>query len=297
MRQVGNLPSEAEARRFVAYLLQQNIDALVEHASDQWVVWVRSEDQRADAQAAMEHFVANPRDPRYQQAEKSVEFQRHESVRRTAPIVQISWRHPFGNAINRPDVVLAVIVITTLVTLASWLPVGSLSDTLSSALQFMDTTANAPQDPFFSIKRGEFWRLITPIFIHFSWQHILLNLMIFYYLAAQIERLRGPVALGLLMLLLAIISNTAQAYFGGPNFGGISGVVFGLLGYIWIKSSYEAESGFVLNPFVLIVAMGLLIVSLFWPTDKIANYAHLGGLITGIVIGMTPSRRDEPSLS
>lgn len=81
MRQVGSLSSEVDARRLAAYLVQQNIDAIVEHGSDQWIIWVRNEDQRNDARASFQHFVANPQDARYQQAEKSVEFERHETVR------------------------------------------------------------------------------------------------------------------------------------------------------------------------------------------------------------------------
>jgi len=295
MRQVGNFSNESDAHRFAAYLLQQNIDALVERDSEQWVVWVRNEDQRLDARAAMDHFLSHPRDPRYQQVEKTVEFQRHETVRPATPRLQLSWRRPFGDRSNRPDVVLAIIVISTLVTLGSWLPSGSLSDTLTGVLQYVDTFDRAAgQDPFYSIKQGELWRLVTPIFLHFHWDHILFNVVMFYYLGAQIERLRGPIALGLLMLLLSIISNTTQAYFGSPDFGGLSGVVYGLMGYIWIKSSYEPDSGFVLDPLILVALLAWFFLCLFWPTHVIANYAHLGGLITGIVIGLAPSRRDEP---
>lgn len=188
-------------------------------------------------------------------------------------------------------------VISTVVTLISWLPGGSIGETLTRVLKFADIPQMAlakAQDPFFSIRQGELWRFITPIFIHLTWEHIIFNMVMFYYLGVQIERLRGPIALGLLMLLLAIISNTAQAYFGTPNFGGISGVVYGFLGYIWIKNSYDPDSGFVLEPMVLALALGWLVVCMFWKKD-IANYAHLGGLIAGIVIGSARGRRDDGS--
>jgi GlpG protein len=96
------------------------------------------------------------------------------------------------------------------------------------------------------------------------------------------------------MLILAVISNLAQAYFAGPRFGGMSGVVYGLLGFIWMKSSYEPRAGFRIHPLILAVALAEFLLSLFVWQETIANYAHAGGLITGIVLGIAPSRRDQP---
>src|SRR5262249_15614469 len=112
---------------------------------------------------------------------------------------------------------------------------------------------------------GEVWRLVTPILLHFKMEsdptglmHLVFNLMLFFPLAGQVESLRGTRRLLWLLLVLALVSNLAQYYLGGTvieptyplivlggswNFGGLSGVVYGLFGYVSMKSRLEPELG------------------------------------------------------
>jgi len=60
------------------------------------------------------------------------------------------------------------------------------------------------------VRGGEVWRLVTPIFIHFSIFHILFNCMMAYQLGGAIEMNRGSTRLALLVLLTAVPSNLAQ---------------------------------------------------------------------------------------
>ena len=61
MRSIGNLPDEAQARRFGDYLVAQGIRNEVEPDSGAaWSVWIKEEDQVTAAQAGLEHFRANP---------------------------------------------------------------------------------------------------------------------------------------------------------------------------------------------------------------------------------------------
>ncbi len=80
----------------------------------------------------------------------------------------------------------------------------------------------------------QLWRYFTPALIHFSHLHIAFNLIFWWILASLIERVRGSGRLLGLLFLIAVISNTAQYVVSNAPFGGLSGVVYGLFGYVWI---------------------------------------------------------------
>ena len=74
----------------------------------------------------------------------------------------------------------------------------------------------------------EFWRLISPIFIHFSVAHLAFNSLWVYILGTRIENLEGFKKLILLIIFSGILSNFAEsAASGAIIFGGLSGCVYG----------------------------------------------------------------------
>ena len=88
---------------------------------------------------------------------------------------------------------------------------------------------------FAGLNGEPFWRLITPIFLHFGIVHFIFNSLWLSMLGSRIERLSGSIHLILLVLISGLVSNLAQFWWSGAaNFGGMSGVVYALLGYIWI---------------------------------------------------------------
>lgn len=136
---------------------------------------------------------------------------------------------------------------------------------------------------------AEYWRLITPIFIHFGILHIAFNLVMFEAFARPIENILGKGKLLNLIILSALLSNGLQFLMmlitnHQGLFGGMSGVVYSLIGYIGILSKrndlpYELRlpSG-LLTVSVIFIAFGFLI-------DGIANFAHIGGLFVGLILG------------
>ncbi len=86
-----------------------------------------------------------------------------------------------------------------------------------------------------SLASGQWWRLVTPMLIHFGILHLAMNGMWYWELGRRIELRQGSINLLGLTLLFSLVSNYAQYYFGGPGlFGGLSGVLYGLLGHCWI---------------------------------------------------------------
>ena len=103
-----------------------------------------------------------------------------------------------------------------------------------AALTFTPFTLEGGELQFQGVQ-GEYWRLLTPAFLHFGWLHIVFNSLWLWELGTRVERAMGSAQLLGLFTVIALVSNTAQYLFGGPGiFGGMSGVVYGLLGFSWV---------------------------------------------------------------
>jgi rhomboid protease GlpG len=146
--------------------------------------------------------------------------------------------------------------------------------------------------PFQDILSGEAWRLVTPIFVHFGVLHILFNMMWLWDLGGALEILKGRTFLGVFVLATGIASNVAQyALTGSPLFGGMSGVVYGFLGYGWMQSRFNPAFGLALHAST--VTMMLVWYVLCWTgmLGPIANWAHTAGLAMGIAWGFLAAQR------
>ena len=141
------------------------------------------------------------------------------------------------------------------------------------------------------LKGNEWWRLITPMFIHFSLTHLIFNSLWIYILGREIEQLDGKIIFILLILFTSISSNYLQYSFSGPSlFGGLSGVVYGLLGYCFVSETFLRTNKFSFPPAIYLFMFFWLLIGFTGFLDllgfgKIANFAHLGGLLSGILSG------------
>jgi len=142
------------------------------------------------------------------------------------------------------------------------------------------------------MQNNEWWRLITPMFIHFSLTHLVFNCLWIYVLGSKIEQIDGHITFINLVIFSSIISNLAQYFFGqSALFGGLSGVIYGLLGYCMIIEIDTKQERYDLPPalylFMLIwLILGFLGILNLFGFGNVANYAHLGGLISGIIFAM-----------
>lgn len=133
------------------------------------------------------------------------------------------------------------------------------------------------------IRHGEFYRLFTPMLLHFSLIHITFNSILFLQLGQMIEWRFGSFRFLILTLSLAAFSNLAQFLFEGPYFGGLSGVIYGFFGFIWLQSYINPEfqlrlpKSFIIMFFVLFVVSWLGLLGL-----SIANVAHTAGFLFGL---------------
>jgi len=145
--------------------------------------------------------------------------------------------------------------------------------------------------PVFGGLQGQYWRLVTPAFIHFGWLHIVFNSLWLWELGSRVEQVMGRINMSLLFLVIAVVSNTSQYLFSGPGiFGGMSGVVYGLLGFAWVAPLLQP--GWPIQPArsIMIFMVGWLVVCMVGLVEvlgfgAIANAAHLGGLLAGALLG------------
>jgi len=128
--------------------------------------------------------------------------------------------------------------------------------------------------------------------LHFGVLHLAMNGLWYWELGKRIELRQGPWVLLSLTLLFSLVSNLAQHYVGGPSlFGGLSGVLYGLLGYVWLYQWLAPNPHYSLPKGVLVMMLIWLVVCLSGVISQlgfgqIANAAHVGGLLIGCLAGL-----------
>jgi GlpG protein len=145
---------------------------------------------------------------------------------------------------------------------------------------------------FDELRRGEIWRLITPILIHFGFPHILFNMLWLRDLGCMFEaRLKSWYFL-LFVLVVASVSNLAQYLVTkNPILGGMSGVNYALIGYVWIRGRLDPGAGLHIDRQSLILALIFFALCFAGIIPHVANTAHLAGLIVGMAWAFVDSKR------
>ena len=131
---------------------------------------------------------------------------------------------------------------------------------------------------------AQLWRWFTPMLLHFSLTHLVFNLAWGLYLGRQFEQRLGGTMLVLLTLSVAMLSNAAQLVMVNPQFGGMSGVVYGLFGYFWLSGLINpAQRLHISSGLAGFMLLWLLLgfFDLLWVS--MANWAHLAGLLAGLI--------------
>jgi membrane associated rhomboid family serine protease len=141
-------------------------------------------------------------------------------------------------------------------------------------------------NPLADVKKGQVWRLFTPIFLHFGIIHLLFNMMWLWTFGGMLERRFGPWRFLGLVLAVALISNVTQGYWGGINFGGMSGANYGLFGFLYLRGKFHPNPGSVLSGQTIQNMLVWLAICFTGLVGPIANGAHVGGLIAGGLIGL-----------
>lgn len=149
---------------------------------------------------------------------------------------------------------------------------------------------NAGRQIAFAPPGRQYWRFITPIFLHFGLLHIVFNMLWLWDLGRRVELVQGKWRLLLIVLIIGVASNITQAVAQTSIFGGMSGVVYGLLGYCWVWGWLRRDPILHVPLPVLVVMLAMLLLGMtgvmqLMGVGAIANAAHVGGLIMGFLLG------------
>lgn len=250
------------AQAFVDYMQTQGITLTIQHHATT-DVWLADESQAERVHAELARFLENPGDPRYLaaswtsgQTNSGLHYQRYPFL---ATLRQRAG--PFTLALAA--ICVLVFIIMNVVgdePVMAWLA--------------------WPYDPSL---RFDVWRYFSHAVMHFSVLHILFNLLWWWYLGGAVEKRLGSGKLIVITIISALLSGFIQHKFSGPWFGGLSGVVYALMGYVWLRGERDPQSGINLPRGLIAFALVWLIAGWFDLFGmSIANGAHVTGLVVGL---------------
>ncbi|WP_425640889.1 rhomboid family intramembrane serine protease [Marinomonas gallaica] len=190
---------------------------------------------------------------------------------------------------HKSPMTLALLILTSVVGLVTGL--GDYLDTLEwFTISSFDIIGNRIQfDPLSEVlAKGEYWRLITPALIHFGAAHLIFNALWVWEVGRKIERLMGSFVWLIFAVFVMIASNVGQYLINGyPLFGGLSGLVYGLVGFAWVMPVLIHGWPVIISKplmafFIVWLLIGYTDVLSVFGLGSVANEAHLLGLVSGL---------------
>jgi GlpG protein len=322
MRYLVTLPQEPAARKFGDYLLTLGIAHQLESGDGGWDLWIQNEDDLERAQNELSQFQKDPDDSRYGKAARSagkIRADEEKAARkRRKNFIDVRTHWSGLTAQSGFPVTIALICLSILATMGIHMGKNQFGPVINAlrispmtnirsvadmrnehAFNFLPAWAFIKEGQFSDllelrwaglseVRHGQVWRLITPIFLHFGFLHLLFDMWWLYDLGRAIETRKGTWKLLGIALLGGFLGNLAQYFWSGPNFGGMSGVVYALFGYIWIKGILRPQEGLSLPRVIVWFMLGWLVACMTGFLGDVGNGAHLLGLITGVVLAAIP---------
>jgi GlpG protein len=324
MRLLGTLAQSEHARLLADHLLTLGIDTKLAEESTGTEVWVKDEDRLPAARQEFQCFLANPSDPRFRAARQQADKIRRQQARDELTF-QLNfhdkkrlWHRP-GPA-STPLTLLLIAASITISFLAGTLIGAGDRDAILNQLTFTNVlwvdqfgkpispeileelrrplgipgerVPTRRQHTTEALRSGEVWRLLTPIFLHFGFIHLMFNMYALYSFGGLLERSRGGTWLVLFVLVSGICSNVAQHLYphafefvqlrqGSTVFGGMSGVLYSMFGYLWMKTRFDYDPKLHLPPDLIAMMLIWMFVCMTGLVGPIANTAHVAGLAVG----------------
>lgn len=257
---------EQPARLLTIYLIEQGIQAEYCYSENEYAhtVMLIDSSQQIKAKELAEEFVLDPNNAKYQtaawQSGETVNLIPEKTFSAAKTLYDLK-QAPFTSSILAICLCIYLMAMLGVSGPYFWLKIQPIAMLVDS---------------------GQWWRLIGPALIHFSVLHIAFNLLWWWSLGKQIEMTFGLSSLVMLFGFSAIVSNVAQLLVSGPNFGGLSGVVYALVGCVWWLGWLKPNWGLTLpKPIVVLLLVWLVVGYLDILPVHMANTAHTVGLICG----------------
>ncbi len=319
MRRIGNLPGESQATRFCDFLQTQSIDAKASStdesappASTKHDIWIRHEHDVPRAGGLFAEFEANPSAKEYDVSAEAARQRKHRSQEIAQKLAaqkkaKMQLRRNSGVGLGSPGqspgsnpVTIGFVVLATIIGFVT--NFGDMRATDVTAIRVFNAlscvelgTYQVTGDLMASIKAGEVWRLFTPMLLHGSMMHLAFNMLNLVFLGGVVERIHGRWFFLFVFLVCGGIGTLTQIMlppaWGGSLVIGASGGVLGLFGFIWIRPKFQPGYPVEIPPIGVIYMLGFLALCFTPMMPNIANGAHIGGLLTGMLIAVTAPKQ------
>lgn len=293
MRLIGHISNEKSAQIFCDYLHGLGIECHVEGGADGALeAWVYHEEQVVEAKRQLDDFLQRSTDPFFSQYRGSrqdflkKQHREHVRARKRNIDIRTSWHLRSTLFSKLGPVTVVLIVLSCAVSLISRMgsDINSIHYLFITEIEVGDVWMFS--QPLLEVLRaGQVWRLFTPMFIHFGFIHLLFNMWWLKDLGGLIEQRHGSAYLLILVLVAESTSGVAQYLVSGPLHGGMSGVIYALFGFLWMRGKFDPHYGMTLNPQVVFVLVAWFFICLTGVIGPIANTSHGGGLVVGMLWG------------
>ena len=293
MRLLTTVADGSEAKILGDALYADGVMTTIKETRDgTFAVWVHDEDQMEQARAFLGGF--DPSASRFSDMARKARAQRRQQAKadeqlraRTEKIRnQIEARQSMRiGTVTAGLIVLCVVVFfltgmgkqTEVVRLFTFTPLIP----VRGGYVFGDVSA---------IWHGQPWRLFTPMFLHFGFMHIFFNMWWLKDLGTAIERVFSARYLLGFVLVTAVFSHVLEYAISGPTtFGGMSGVVYGLFAFIWIRGRLDPSFPYRMPQQLVTFMLIWLGLGFTGWVGPIANWVHTGGLLAGAAWGIASS--------
>ena len=274
MIRAASLPIEVNLLRFSRFMQSQGIAHRINEESGQQVIWVEAEQQATLIRDALASWP-------FDEDSSSEGHVAHNSQRLFRPVALLG---KLINAFMHAPVSFSLILACLLVALLSLL--GTQPQRV--AVLFYPVLDSSGLFPLLASidSPAEILRSLSPMLLHFGELHLVFNMMWLWYFGRQLESAQPRWLFIVLIIFCSFVGNTAQ-YLTSEynNFGGMSGVVYGLVGYTWIVHTFMPRSNLLINNKMFVVFVIALIAMEVVASSWIASAAHLGGLVAGLIAG------------
>lgn len=256
------------AQSFIDYMASRHIDVQIKvEEGDHFSLWLADEQYLLEVESELKQFLHYPQDRKYQAASWQVADTRQPLFHYQSPSLLSLVKAKAG-----PMTLLVMVICGAIFALQQL----GLAQQVFATLHF---PASAGQ-------QWQLWRWFSHALLHFSVLHIVFNLLWWWQLGGDIEKRLGSVKILQIFLVSAALSGAGQYWVEGANFGGLSGVVYALVGYLWMFGWRAPESGLLMPKPLIGFMLVWLVLGFIQPFMAIANSAHLAGLVSGVLLGL-----------
>jgi membrane associated rhomboid family serine protease len=165
---------------------------------------------------------------------------------------------------------------------AAYLVQMSVGDSFTTHFEMLGKASTTGLPPYDGVAEGQWYRLLTAMFLHAGPLHILFNMVSLWWIGGPLEAALGRARYTALYFVSGLAGSALTYLLAAPNHAslGASGAIFGLFGATGVlmrRLNYD------LRPLIALLVINLIFT--FTPAFNIAWQAHIGGLVAGVITG------------